>query len=134
METSPLIGIFCGTTIPKQIPSHTNNLYLKFHSDVALNRKGFKIFWDGTSTGCGGTLTSATGLITSPNYPQPYGQNAICLWKITTSAGSIIQLGLLDLSLEDHILCRLDYVEVNLINSFCYRFYCALIINSFLMD
>ena len=31
---------------------------------------GFEMFWDGTTTGCGGRLTSPEGSIMSPNYPQ----------------------------------------------------------------
>lgn len=114
-DSSPIIGIYCGKNIPKQIPSHTNNLFLKFHSDNALNKKGFKIFWDGTTTGCGGILTSPSGQIASPNYPQTYGANAMCFWKISTSAGSVLNLMFLDLHLEEHLLCRLDYVEVSLL-------------------
>lgn len=112
-DSSPLIGVFCGKIIPPLIPSHTNNLYIHFHSDGTRSKKGFKIIWDGTTTGCGGTLSSPTGQIISPNYPQPYGQNAMCTWKIVTSAGSYLQLVLLDLDLENHLTCRLDYVEVS---------------------
>lgn len=62
--TSPLIGKFCGgVPPPTRIPSSTNTLYLKFHSDNSRSGHGFQLFWDGTSTGCGSTLKGPTGSI-----------------------------------------------------------------------
>ena len=50
--SSPLIGQYCGNKLPpRQIPSFTNALYLKFHSDSSKSMRGFEIYWDGTSTG-----------------------------------------------------------------------------------
>lgn len=48
---SPIIGQYCGTTIPKQIPSQSNKIYLQFNSDLSKNEKGFKIKWSSTATG-----------------------------------------------------------------------------------
>ncbi|KAG8232959.1 hypothetical protein J437_LFUL011452, partial [Ladona fulva] len=111
-DTSPLIGKFCGENIPKNIPSVANQLYLRFRTDRTVGSRGFKIFWDGTATGCGGTLTSSSGSIVSPHYPQPYGESTECFWKITVSKGSKIQLIIVDLDLEDHQSCDFDYVEI----------------------
>ncbi|XP_046392545.1 cubilin-like [Ischnura elegans] len=110
--TSPLIGKFCGNIINRQITSMGNQLYIRFVSDSSVNSKGFKITWDGTSTGCGGTLTSATGSIQSPNYPHSYGRNAECTWKISVSKGSKISIAFVDLDLEEEHSCRYDYVEI----------------------
>ncbi|KAG8252007.1 hypothetical protein J6590_068215 [Homalodisca vitripennis] len=62
--------------------------------------------------GCGGTLTGPTGSIMSPNYPQPYMRNAECFFRISVSQGSRVRLIFVDLDLEPHSTCRLDYVEV----------------------
>ena len=52
LETSPLIGKFCGSNLPPTIiPSFANALYLKFSTDVSMAFKGFNIEWDGASTG-----------------------------------------------------------------------------------
>lgn len=50
-ETSPLIGKFCGTNIPAEIISQTNQLHLKFVSDSTRSYTGFSIEWDSTTTG-----------------------------------------------------------------------------------
>ena len=77
-----------------------------------MTAPGFQIFWDGTSTGCGGTLTSPTGSISSPNHPQPYHHRAECIWRIHVSKGSKIQVVFLDLDLEQGQECEYDYVEL----------------------
>lgn len=50
-ETSPIIGKYCGTEVPSNIRSLANTLYLKFESDATNTFAGFRILWDGTSTG-----------------------------------------------------------------------------------
>ncbi|RZC32589.1 cubilin, partial [Asbolus verrucosus] len=109
---SPLLGRYCGTNIPKLIPSHANKLHINFKSDMTKSAKGFKIRWEETATGCGGTINSPTGSITSPGYPEPYNVNTECLWKISVSAGSIIQVVFSDLDLEEQSDCTMDYIEL----------------------
>ncbi|XP_075232242.1 cubilin [Lycorma delicatula] len=111
-EASPLIGKFCDSKIPKNITSFSNQLLLKFTSDVTGDDKGFKITWDGTITGCGGVLDTPSGSITSPNYPQPYFRNTVCYYRISVSHGSKIQLFFADIDLESTKNCLLDYIEV----------------------
>ncbi|XP_076174105.1 cubilin isoform X2 [Ptiloglossa arizonensis] len=112
-ETSPLIGKYCGTDIPTEIISQTNQLYLKFISDITRSFAGFMIEWDSTTAGCGGILTAANGDIISPNYPQPYMQQLDCYWTISVAAGSLIRLLIVDLDLESHASCRFDYIEIS---------------------
>ncbi|XP_058456836.1 cubilin homolog [Malaya genurostris] len=111
-SSSPLIGKYCGTDDFDGIISFSNKLYLKFYSDSSRNYAGFEIEWDGTATGCGGVLTSSKGSIVSPHYPEPYGNNAQCNWRISVSAGSAIHIVFTDLELESHVNCRYDYLEV----------------------
>lgn len=111
-STSPLIGQYCGKIKSKQIISLANVLHLHFHSDFYLAGTGFRIEWDGTITGCGGTLTSSTGSISSPNYPDNYHENAECFYRIVTSAGSRLRITFVELELERTPRCRDDYVEI----------------------
>ncbi|XP_056646391.1 cubilin [Diorhabda sublineata] len=111
-SASPLIGKFCGSTIPKQIASHANKLYLFFKSDLSRTGHGFRITWSSTATGCGGTLTSPMGSLISPHYPEPYSRSTECIWKIITSQGSRVQVVFSDINLERHVQCLADYVEL----------------------
>lgn len=111
-DTSPLFGKYCGTDIPPRIVSFGNQIYVKFHSDFSRGGNGFDIEWDSTTIGCGGTLTTTSGSISSPNYPQPYGRSAECNWNIKVSAGSVIQFVIASLDLEVHYRCAYDFVEI----------------------
>ncbi|MGH0159306.1 UNVERIFIED_CONTAM: hypothetical protein FKN15_040677, partial [Acipenser sinensis] len=111
-ETSPLIGKYCGTYTPPLVISHSNRLWIKFSSDVTVTYKGFMAHWDGTLSGCGGTLTTSTGSFTSPNYPLPYHPNAECYWLLKTNPGSQIQLQFSDFHLESSTNCMYDYLAV----------------------
>lgn len=110
--TSPLIGKFCGSKLPPLLSSFSNQLYITFKSDQSRNYAGFEMEWDATATGCGGVLTSHRGSLSSPNYPEAYGENAQCTWRITVNRGSTIQIVISDLDMEEHHECYYDYLEI----------------------
>uniref|UniRef100_A0A669DQK6 Cubilin n=1 Tax=Oreochromis niloticus TaxID=8128 RepID=A0A669DQK6_ORENI len=112
-ETSPLIGKFCANQRPPVLMSHSNRLWVRFKSDTSVTRPGFMAHWDGTQTGCGGTLTTASGAFSSPNYPLPYHPNAECYWNIRTSQGNKLLLSFSDFHLESNANCYYDYVAVH---------------------
>ena len=60
-SSSPLIGRFCGRNLPSPIFPQSNELYLRFKSDVSDSREGFEATW-----------TSS-----------PHGEN--CLWQNTAA-------------------------------------------------
>lgn len=111
-QNSPLIGKLCGSFQSRTFVSMANSIYLRFHSDSYISGSGFTIEWDNTITGCGGTLTSPSGSVSSPNYPNNYNENAECFYRIVTSAGSRIQIRFIDLDLERTPNCKDDYVEI----------------------
>ncbi|KAI1901838.1 hypothetical protein AGOR_G00038510 [Albula goreensis] len=59
--------------------------------------------------GCGGTLRGQSGVITSPNYPQDYNNNADCTWTVLAEPGDTIALVFSDFQLEDDY----DLLEVS---------------------
>ncbi|XP_067326675.1 cubilin [Anolis sagrei] len=111
-ETSPLIGKFCGLSLPPVTISHSNKLWIKFVSDVYVSYSGFSAYWDGTSTGCGGTLSTSSGIFMSPNYPLPYHHNAECYWLLKSSRGSPFEIQFDQFHLESHRSCEYDYLAV----------------------
>ncbi|CAG5131219.1 unnamed protein product, partial [Candidula unifasciata] len=54
----------------------------------------------GQSTACVGELTEQSGVISSPNYPNNYPNNAKCKWTIAAKEGEIIDLRINSLDLE----------------------------------
>ena len=48
--------------------------------------------WVWLSVPCSGNFTQRRGTILSPGYPEPYGNNLNCIWKIIVTEGSGIQV------------------------------------------
>ncbi|XP_034025114.1 cubilin [Thalassophryne amazonica] len=111
-ETSPLIGKFCSSQGPPVLVSHSNRLWVRFRSDLSVTMRGFSAHWDGTQTGCGGTLTAASGAFSSPNFPLLYHPNAECYWTIRTNQGSQLILSFSEFHLESSSGCSYDYLAV----------------------
>ncbi|XP_077868185.1 CUB domain-containing protein 2-like [Saccoglossus kowalevskii] len=107
------IGTYSGSTLPPVIISSTPSISLYFHSDDLLERLGFRVTYKAVNTSnegeCGGTYYSDYGVITSPNYPMPYPNNAACYYFITMlNETSLVQLKFTYFSTE----FGLDYVSV----------------------
>ncbi|XP_078253265.1 CUB and sushi domain-containing protein 3 isoform X2 [Rhinoraja longicauda] len=58
--------------------------------------------------GCGGTLQGSSGIISSPNFPGEYSNNADCTWTIAAELGDTISLIFTDFQLEE----KYDYLEI----------------------
>ncbi|XP_042194838.1 CUB and sushi domain-containing protein 1 [Callorhinchus milii] len=58
---------------------------------------------------CGGTLRGQSGVISSPNFPSEYDNNADCTWTILAEPGDTIALVFTDFQLEDGY----DFIEVS---------------------
>lgn len=59
--------------------------------------------------GCGGAFDGPTGQITSPNYPQPYGDNLVCNYTISAASDTYIVVHFIDkFEVESHPLCAYD--------------------------
>lgn len=54
-------------------------------------------------TGCGGTITSETGIIQSPGYPVMNHLNRDCEWIIQVPKGRRVTLEMLDFDLDSTI-------------------------------
>ena len=59
--------------------------------------------------GCGGEFSAPSGQITSPNYPQRYGDNLVCNYTITAATDTYIVATFIDrFDIENHPLCVYD--------------------------
>ncbi|KAI5725404.1 hypothetical protein M8J77_014895 [Diaphorina citri] len=68
------------------------------------------------STTCGGNFYSPEGTLTSPQYPDPYPPNMLCVWTLTVPRGQQIRLNFTTFQLERYF-CNptcgdTDYLEV----------------------
>ncbi|KAM7451153.1 disintegrin and metalloproteinaseith thrombospondin motifs protein [Porites harrisoni] len=86
---------YCGKQEPAPFFSTGNKLCVKFYSDESQTAQGFSASYEAvdrpTNPGdqCGAVLTSPVGLITSPNYPEPYPRNEECNTTIRVAKGPI---------------------------------------------
>lgn len=110
---SPLIGTFCGAGTLPDIVSHSNYLFFQFVSDASMSSRGFEIYYEAVSTGCGGTLVADSGSIESPDYPNHYYSNTNCEWKIRVSEGSLVSVYIVAIDIEKphEGKCAFDYLE-----------------------
>ena len=76
-----------------------------------LHMTKLRLFVEG-APGCGGSFESATGVVISPNYPNPYPRLAQCVWTIRVLDGERITINFTQVDLEDHQNCIWDHVEV----------------------
>lgn len=59
------------------------------------------------------SVTNETQILTSPNYPLPYGNNLICTWSLELKRSNrVIMLRFIDLDLENTKDCLSDYLEI----------------------
>ncbi|KFO91204.1 CUB and sushi domain-containing protein 3, partial [Buceros rhinoceros silvestris] len=57
---------------------------------------------------CGGTMRGSSGIISSPNFPNEYHNNADCTWTIVAEPGDTISFIFTDFQMEE----KYDYLEV----------------------
>uniref|UniRef100_A0A8B9LG17 Bone morphogenetic protein 1b n=1 Tax=Astyanax mexicanus TaxID=7994 RepID=A0A8B9LG17_ASTMX len=126
-----LKGRYCGDQLPEPIISTDSQLWVEFRSSSNWVGKGFSAVYEAI---CGGSVKRDSGQIQSPNYPDDYRPNKVCVWKITVAQGFNVGLHfqsfeLHPFSLQQFIVpcsstagnissavfqvCKYDYVEVH---------------------
>lgn len=89
---------------------------MKFYSDSSVQLKGFKIRIDLIKSKCSQSFFNVTkGIIESPNFPNNYNTEKICLWNITVPNGYFINLTfnpIFDITSSSQ-LCAEDYLLIS---------------------
>ncbi|XP_048514923.1 bone morphogenetic protein 1 isoform X1 [Athalia rosae] len=62
--------------------------------------------------GCKYEITSASGTITSPNYPEHYPGRKDCVWHFSTTPGHRIKLTFQVFEMEPHQECAYDHIAI----------------------
>nr|XP_006820566.1 PREDICTED: suppressor of tumorigenicity 14 protein homolog [Saccoglossus kowalevskii] len=106
-----------GSFVPAPVLSSGNTLYVVFDSDSSVTHTGFYATYTtldyesgfGSLNGvCGGSLTTDSGTLSSPNYPYSYSSYSDCYYRISVTSGENIQLTFSVFSTES----TYDYVRV----------------------
>ena len=64
---------------------------------------------------CGSQLTTPTGEITSPNYPNSYPHGRLCNWTVFGENDQQILVNVTDIQMEVDTTCSYDALEIRLI-------------------
>ncbi|XP_074419739.1 bone morphogenetic protein 1 isoform X1 [Larus michahellis] len=67
---------------------------------------------DCKEAGCDHKVTSISGSITSPNWPDRYPSKKECTWAITTTPGHRVKLTFSELDVEAQQECGYDHLEI----------------------
>ncbi|XP_057177472.1 bone morphogenetic protein 1b isoform X1 [Triplophysa rosa] len=108
-RNAPLIGRFCGDQLPEAVVSTDSRLWIEFRSSSNWVGKGFSVVYEAI---CGGEVERDGGQIESPNYPDDYRPNKVCVWKIIVPQGFHVGLGFQSFEIEKHDNCAYDYLDV----------------------
>ena len=74
----------------------------RFHSDSHQNGAGFKIEYTTLVpfTKCGGTYSNASGVLTSPSYPNKYPDVTECIHLISQPNGRYVNITILSMDID----------------------------------
>uniref|UniRef100_A0A8C2GFZ8 Metalloendopeptidase n=1 Tax=Cyprinus carpio TaxID=7962 RepID=A0A8C2GFZ8_CYPCA len=103
-RNAPLKGRFCGGQLPEAIVSTDSRLWIEFRSSSNWVGKGFSAVYEAI---CGGEVRRDSGQIESPNYPDDYRPNKVCMWKIIVPQG--FHVGLIFQSFEVGFICHVKF-------------------------
>lgn len=97
------------TKTSKVLNSTSNELIIEFNSP---NGGGLGFLLEYEVFGCVATFTEPEGILTSPNFPDPYSNNMNCKWNIQTEFGKLIVLNMTEIDIEMSDGCKNDFLKV----------------------
>ncbi len=108
-DSAPVIGQFCGNSIPAPITSFGAALTVSFVSDSSVQMTGFRAVYSTSLSVCGADFTAQSGAFASPGYPASYPGDTECVWTMQSSPGNQVQVSFSVFNLE--VNCNTDYLE-----------------------
>ncbi|XP_066445350.1 ovochymase-1 [Eleutherodactylus coqui] len=116
-ENKVLLGSFCGNMSDYALKTSITEMALEFTSDSKVSMKGFSSrysFWKLPTAGClvPKVLKAGSADLKSPGYPGTYLSGLDCWWIISSVSGNVIELNIMDLSLEDSPNCTWDFLNI----------------------
>ncbi|XP_069823945.1 embryonic protein UVS.2-like [Dendropsophus ebraccatus] len=105
-----LLDRSCGAGQMLPLVSTGNKMLIEFSSDDKMGANGFKASY--STVNCGSMLTSTTGTVSSPMYPNKYPPSMDCTWVINAPAGFEVSLNITNFNVEYRKQCTFDYLLV----------------------
>nr|XP_009858219.1 uncharacterized protein LOC104265580 [Ciona intestinalis] len=105
-NTEKSLGKFCGKNQPGTFSSTRNVMKVQFMTDHYEGDRGFRARYNFVNgSGCGGpqALTEPRGFFQSMNYPEPYSNNAHCIWDIYADVDKLIEIRFSDMQIARDI-------------------------------
>ncbi|KAI5646194.1 CUB domain-containing protein [Phthorimaea operculella] len=128
-DIAPLKGRYCGTS-PSTVKTDNNNVYIKYYTQLAEPRNGFKA--NVSIDVCGGTIRANKGEVTSPGFPHfpPLPSYTKCEWRIIASQRLTLLIKPQDIDLpssKHNHLCetKITIEELEGTNSTTLKTFCA---------
>ncbi|XP_041970874.1 tolloid-like protein 1 isoform X2 [Aricia agestis] len=111
MPNAPLLGRVCGSGTGPIMRSTGSRLTVVYQpGSRAKLHKGFKAHYEAV---CGGDIqVNSSGHLESPNYPDDYQPNKICLWRLSVPPDYQVALRFHSFEVENHDNCNYDKVIV----------------------
>ncbi|CAH2083519.1 unnamed protein product [Euphydryas editha] len=99
-QLAPLKEIICKDR-PSTIKTSSNSMFIKYSTQIAEPRNGFKA--NVSIDVCGGTIIAKSGEVLSPGYPHLtyLPPSTLCQWHIISLPKHVIQLNFKDLQLPE---------------------------------
>ena len=112
-RSAPRLSQLCNRRVSNTVVTALgNNMLIEFKTDSSVQGKGFTATYRRKEEGCGGKVRGASGVITSPNYPENYNQNDDCGWLLEVDSTHVVQFQFEDFDVEPHSNCSYDYVAL----------------------
>ncbi|OCT83750.1 hypothetical protein XELAEV_18021889mg [Xenopus laevis] len=110
-KSSPvLLEKSCGMGKHPPLIASGRAMLLEFISDGSQTATGFRASYE--TVECGGTFTTPSRNITSPNHPKDYPPSKTCQYIITAPLSYKISLRLISMDIERSRQCRRDYLDI----------------------
>ncbi|XP_061711471.1 bone morphogenetic protein 1 [Cydia pomonella] len=111
MPNAPVLGRICGSGKGPMMRSTGSRLTVVYQPGLRPKPfKGFKAHYEAV---CGGDIeVDSSGHLESPNYPDDYQPNKLCIWKLSVPEDYQVALRFHSFEVENHDTCSYDKVKV----------------------
>ncbi|CAK1545983.1 unnamed protein product [Leptosia nina] len=111
MPDAPVLGRICGSGKGPVLRSTGSRLTVVYQPGLRPKpNRGFRAYYEAV---CGGDIeVDSSGHLESPNYPDDYQPNKLCVWRLTVPQDYQVALRFHSFEVENHDTCNYDKVKV----------------------